>query len=238
MKYVLIALILALTLGYTAVYTPDVDQSPVDIPDESETKMTIHVLTVEDESALVKDVETNSLYYLAHKETEAFGINMAVGQMLDVYWDGIVLTSYPGQFGGLHKVELIAERKATVETIVRDLLAHLRDERPEWFSDMEILSVDLSESRLTDMQQEAAMFVLASLPFAEDVRLLRFSRDELIEMGTITEGEPWHGRIVKIVKDDGNSYTLTVSSGEADDSEQVVVSVVWVDQRYHLTTKE
>ena len=240
MKYAIVALVLALVLGYTAVYTPPPPQAPdIDVTeptDDEWVKMSIQVLTLIDDKAVVKDLETNSLYHLALEETEKYGVTMKPGAVLDVYWNGIVLTSYPGQFGGLFDANLTEESERTTETIVRDLLVHIREENPEWFEGINILSVDMKDSDLDEMQQEAAAHILITLPFEEDLRILQNSKEELIEMGTIVEGEPWNGVIAKITRSEGNSYTVTLSRGAEGDEESFLIWVVWLIDKHHLTT--
>lgn len=241
MKYALVALIMVLVLSYAAVYTPPTPGEPnVDVTepvDEESVKMSIQVLALVEDKALVKDLETNSLYHLALAETEKYGVTMKPGAVLDVYWNGIVLTSYPGQFGGLFDAKLIKESERTTETIVRDLLVHVRKENPEWFEGINILSVDLKDSKLDEMQQEAATHILITLPFEEDLRILQNSKEELMAMGMIVENQPWNGVIAKITRSEGNSYTVTLSRGVDGDEESFLIYVVWLIDAHHLTTE-
>lgn len=232
MRYALIALILIVAFSLGAGLTPNVD-APDSPAEEPEVRMNVQVLDLSKEQALVKDVETDSLYYLTR--TERFGIELERGQMLQVIWNGIVMESYPAQFGNIFDVRVIGSVEPTVETIVRDLLIHVVEEKPDAFSDIEWLSVDLSESGLSPMQEEASMFILGNAPFAIDLRTLRFSREELIEMGTIVEDEPWNGRIVKIAQVEEGTYAVTLLTDESDTSLELQLVLVWADGGYQIS---
>ncbi len=77
------------------------------IPENMKVKLKAVVLKVDEKSLLVMEIKNNSLDYVSFAKEGDIGFKE--GQEILVYFDGIILSSYPGQITEVGKIEILKE---------------------------------------------------------------------------------------------------------------------------------
>lgn len=153
------------------------------------------------------------IYRISAENTELFDRNgkqadiskLKTGMLVDIYYDGAVMESFPMQVGGIKSIR-IREEGDDIAGLYMKVIKDLYKVDPGLNSDIERLAFDLSKATNLTETEKTALVYMAGNEFG--LETLRGTFEELREQGYIDKDQ--------LVFDTGLLYTIEVKSQQKD----------------------
>ena len=91
----------------------EINTNNYEYEDNMKVKMKAVVAKVNKNNLLVMNIKDEDLIYVGF--TDEGNIGYRQGQEIDIYYDGLILTSYPEQLSNVGKIEIIKEKSEQID---------------------------------------------------------------------------------------------------------------------------